>query len=122
MLGWSIKIYPQSFRIKDIHTEVEDILVSWKTGLGGLDWIENLCSEGEALSLGGNGYPLEFAITARALFLALEEGVPAHKAPLVIGDDYISPSGWTDQVEIDLERLIALPPELLLAVDAWDMS
>jgi hypothetical protein len=63
MLGFEIIIMRQqnkSMSPASFGIDCKTRLVSWFTGLNGLDWIEDLVKKNKALSLGGNGYPFEF--------------------------------------------------------------
>jgi hypothetical protein len=60
MLGCCIGVYRQ----KDISVSPGKSdppegarLAVWQTGLGGLDWLNELVKAGKAIDLGGNGYP-----------------------------------------------------------------
>ncbi|MCA3252256.1 MAG: hypothetical protein ACK5JG_12325 [Pseudomonadota bacterium] len=122
MLGWYFVIYPQRILVAGMKLEDSARLASWKTGLGGTKWIEQLCNLGQAVDLGGNGYPNRYVVPAATLSHVLQQGVPSRTSPPVIGDDYFLPPNWTGEAKIDIERLKSLPPEVLLAVEAWDQS
>jgi hypothetical protein len=121
MLGWHLVIYPQSVQVAGTRSDLDHI-ASWKAGLGGTRWIVQLCASGDAVDLGGDGYPNRYLITAAVLRAVLRDGVPQHDSPPVVGDDYYLPRGWTGDAELQIERLNALPGHTLLAVDAWDQS
>ena len=122
MLGWYFVIYPQRVLVAGLKLEDSVRLATWETGLGGTKWIAQLCTLGQAVDLGGNGYPNRYVIPAGTLARVLQQGVPSHTSPPVIGDDYYLPPNWTGEATIDIERLKSLPPEVLLAVEAWDQS
>ena len=121
MLGWYFGVYPQTVHATGLN-EKDHRLASWEVGLNGAQWIKDLCKIGEAVDLGGNGYPNRYVLTAAALRRARQHGVPKHDSPPVIGDDYFLPSGWIGKVELDRERLNGLAPQTLLAVEVWDQS
>jgi hypothetical protein len=67
MLGWEIRVYRQPDRVSSPATagSAEGTLLSgWRTGLGGLDWIDELVTTGKAIDLGGNGYPRRYRVMA----------------------------------------------------------
>jgi hypothetical protein len=97
-------------------------LARWMAGLGGTKWIDDLVAEGTATDLGGNGYPCRYTVTAGALANVLKHGLPEHKGPPVVGDDYYLPGGWTGNASIDYQAIAALDPAEVLLVDAWDQS
>jgi hypothetical protein len=62
MLGWHVSVYRQ----KDggsspatFPTPEGTRLAVWQTGIGGLDWLDELVKAGKAIDLGGNGYPAD---------------------------------------------------------------
>jgi len=119
MLGWEFFIERQR---KESDAAKSAALASWMAGIGGTQWIDDLVSRGVATHLGGNGYPNRYTVQVRALVGVLEQGVPKHSGPFVLGDDYITPGGWTGEVDIDMASLRALAPDELLFVEAWDQS
>lgn len=114
MLGWEILVTPKS--------DDKRLLASWKVGLGGTAWLDELAKKGLAKDLGGDGYPIRYEVSAGTLTSVLERGVPKHGGPTVIGDDYVHPGDWTGDVRIDLVSLRSLDPQELLDVEAWDQS
>lgn len=70
MLGWQIGVY----RLTDggkgpakLSSPAGTRLAAWETSVGGLDWLDELVTEGKALDIGGDGYPCRY--TAQAEFL-----------------------------------------------------
>ena len=121
MLGWDFVVYAGAVQGDNVEPS-RPRLASWSTGPGGTAWIEKLCTTGEAVDLGGNGYPKRYVMTAAVLRAALREGVPRHDSPPVVGEDYFLPGGWTGKLEVDGKNLDVLPDHALLTVDAWDQS
>jgi hypothetical protein len=117
MLGWEFFVTREA----DQKTS-RPLLASWQTGLGGTDWIDDLVAKGVATNLGGNGYPMRYAIPAGALGAVLQLGAPKHAGPPVIGDDCFLPSEWTGRVKIDIDRIRSLGASDVLIVEAWDQS
>ena len=89
-------------------------------GPGGTKWLDDLAARGIATALGGNGYPLRYTVPASALVAVLKHGPPEHSGPLVLGDDYVVPAGWTGKVQIDMASSDSLDPSEILLVEAWD--
>ena len=79
MLGWHISIYRQADGGASPAT-TESIrstrLAVWQTGLGGLDWVQELVQAGKAIDLGGNGYPCRYTAAAENLIPRIEDGPP----------------------------------------------
>lgn len=122
MLGWYFFIYTQSDRSEDQTAGNAPKLASWEAGIGGTDWLTDLVNAGRANSLGGNGYPNRFTLTAGVLQSTLRFGLPKHGGFPVIGDDYFLPAGWTGNDQIDFERLQSIDPNEIVLVDVWDQS
>jgi hypothetical protein len=59
MIGYSISVYEfvEGMDITSISNHNEALATWTSGGFDGLDWIDNLVSEGKAEDLGGNGYP-----------------------------------------------------------------
>lgn len=125
MLGWNISVYkqqndgatPASFG--DAHGTC---LAVWQTGLGGLDWINDLVKQQKAIDLGGNGYPLEFTVMTAHLKTQLLEGPPGAKALWTFDPGDILLPGWLGKTIKDLEALDACRPDEWLLIQAWDES
>jgi hypothetical protein len=122
MLGWSIAIY----RLEDykrVHApEVwELILAKWSAGPGGLDWLKPLEEEGKTKAE-GNGYPLWFDAKAVAILPLIADGPPAHKGPMVFGEDYVMPAGWTGRAKINQALIDECGPDEVLRVICWDQD
>lgn len=113
MLGWEIFVTRQS----------DDTTVArWRTGPGGLEWLNSLVAGHRAVNLGGDGYPNRYSIAARVLLPIVAGRLPRHSGPLAIGDDYVMPPGWskTPAVNSDAVAACALDEQLLL--EAWNLS
>ena len=122
MLGWEFFVSRQSDAKSATPRTGKASLPYWKAGLGGTDWINALVSKGLAVDLGGNGYPNRYAVSTGVLIAVLEKGLRKHSAPLVLGDDYVQPSGWTADVNIDVGSMRTLDPLEILIIEAWDQS
>ena len=123
MLGWEFFVIRQSNSALAEGTQEGALLASWRTGLGGTRWLQDLVEAGVATDLGGNGgYPWRFAVPAHAVVAALAQGPPKYTGPPIFGHDYVLPGGWTGEAKIDLARLRSLDPSEILLVEAWDQS
>ncbi|MDP1537997.1 MAG: hypothetical protein Q8L95_12530 [Burkholderiales bacterium] len=122
MLGWEFFIHEQRETGAGLPAAQGTALASWKAGLGGTQWLDLLVSKGMAINLGGDGYPNRYAVAAGTILAVLRQGIPKHDGPLVLGDDYMLPSGWTGDASIDIERLELVDPSEILLVEAWDQS
>ena len=125
MLGWHISVYrqqnggasPASFGAAH-----GTRLAVWQTGLGGLDWISELVKLQKAISLGGNGYPLEFTAMTTHLKAQLLGEPPCANAVWTCGLGDILGPGWLGQTTKDLEALDSCRPDEWLLIQAWDES
>jgi len=68
MLGWHISVFRQAdggLLPGTPKTERADRIAVWQTGTGGLDWLDELATQGMAVNLGGDGYPYWYTAQAR---------------------------------------------------------
>lgn len=120
MVGWSIRIYRRSEggdALSQHDTAERRCLASWRTGLHGADWIDDLVRRGRALALGGNGYPYHYAVAARWLAPHALAVRPDDRGPA----DPRSP--WVDtRPFIDRDGLERCDPDEWLLVEVWDLD
>ncbi len=124
MLGWNIYIRKNITAIgnEELAQNPEYLLAKWTTGLGGLDWVDELVKEEKAIYLSGNGYPVVYISSAENILSKIKAGPPPHKGPLVVGEDYFTPSGWVSEFEANREMFSECSPGALLIIEAWDLS
>lgn len=124
MLGWEIFIHTEFTESTDQNDwrwpKDESVLATWRASLGGVDWLNKLVEDGKASYLGGNGYPLRYLARVKDVLPLIKAGPPAHRGSLVIGEDYVTPSGWVSQVTIQLEKFVQVNPDNMIVIDAWD--
>jgi hypothetical protein len=126
MLGWWIGVFrqphgghaPASFdTVKGIRLAV------WQTGLGGLDWLDELAKDGRAIALGGDGYPIRFTAQCEQLLPRIENGPPNARAVwLSDPTDIIDYDKWPGRTTIDREAIADCSPDEWLLVEARDES
>ncbi|MGA0588854.1 hypothetical protein ACO2Q2_17295 [Dyella sp. KRB-257] len=114
MLGWEIFVYRP--------TAPDIFIARWMTSVFGLDWLDQLVKDNKVVDLGGGGYPNKYASTARVLLPIIKAGPPAHDSPLVIGDDYVLPQGWSSKVTWNKREVMACSANDQLMLEAWDKS
>ncbi len=122
MLGWQIFIHRRVPGEPLENLSKESLLASWMASVNGLDWLVKLAKDGKAVDLGGNGYPCRYAAAAKEILPRISAGPPAHNSPVVIGDDYYLPKGWSGEVQIHRSRIADCPPDAELIIEAWDQS
>jgi len=122
MIGYSISVY-QFVEGVDITTISNDneALATWTSGgFGGLDWIDNLVSEGKAEDLGGEGYPFYYKVKAQVILQALATDTPKNEEQTIVDDENAMTSDW--QSKIDASAIAKLKPNQQLIIEAWDLS
>ncbi|WP_422016029.1 hypothetical protein [Roseateles sp.] len=120
MLGWLIIVRdgPPDCGDSDAHE-----LARWESSASGLDWLDALESEGAASCVSRHGYPTRFLVPAECVLPYLRSGhPPLHDGPSVIGDDYVTPPGWSGPMTIHKDRLNGCNIQVTWTVDAWDQS
>lgn len=130
MLGWRITVSSLSPELKNQMPREEQRgydLATWETGLGGTGWLEALAAEGKATwDKSNDGYPWRFIAKAADVLPVLTGGLPRHEGILVIGTDpceeYVTPAGWSSQVQLRPENIAQFPLDAMLTIDAWDQS
>ncbi|MFI8618699.1 hypothetical protein ACIGHN_24665 [Acidovorax sp. NPDC077693] len=122
MLGWFIVISiaggDEPMKVGDVRT-----LATWRSSIGGVDWIDRLVERRLAKFESGNGYPTRFStIAAAALPLIANGKPPAHRDFPVYGDDYFMPAGWIGDFTAYVERIASCKPTDSLVIEVWDLS
>lgn len=110
MLGWWIVI--SRGHAEDAMVPKESILASWKIGVSGLSWLNDLMIQGKAKKLSDGCYPSRYE--ARA----------ADVLPLVDSDNAAPTThmGQIRDLKLHPERIAATSPDHVLTIDAWDQS
>lgn len=112
MLGWNISIFLQKDDAElpgPVEPQVGKLLATWRAGLDGLDWIDELVRQGKATDLGGDGYPRRYGTTAENLSRDLIES-------------YSQSSDQHVGVKIDISAIKSCIPRDKLLIEAWDES
>ena len=114
MLGWEVFVY------RPISPDV--FIARWMTGVFGLKWLDQLVMNNKAIDLGGNGYPNKYAVAAGVLLPMIKAGLPANDSPLVIGEDYVLPAGWSGDIVWNHQEVLACQGSDQLLLEVWDQS
>ena len=126
MLGWRISVYRQLDGGKEPApfgaARGEARLAVWQTGLGGLDWLDELAKQRNAIDLGGDGYPNQYTAMAQHLRKELFEGPPYAKEVWSRGESDIVTPKWPGKTLVDRAALDACGPTEWLIIEAWDES
>jgi hypothetical protein len=94
----------------------------WQTGLGGLDWLDDLVKEGKAILLGGNGYPTRYTATVEHLIPPIVDGPPMANEVWGCGPQDILTEKWAGKTVIDYAAIKACLADEWLLVEAFDES
>ena len=124
MLGWHISVYRQLGSWFDPANYVDERgarVAVWQTGLGGLDWIEDV-ARAKGHCLGGNGYPCRYTAQAHDLLPVILAGPPNARNPWHADPGDILGPKWVGRTLIDHEVAKACDPDEWLLVEAWDES
>jgi hypothetical protein len=122
MIGYSISIYEfvEGVDITSISNDNEALATWTSGGFGGLDWIDDLVSEGKAEDLGGNGYPDYYKVQAQFVLNALATDTPKNEGQTIMDDENVMTSDWRSK--IDTSEIAKLKPNQQLIIEAWDLS
>ena len=98
-------------------------MASWEVGVEGLDWLEAVIAQGAAVKLQRGGCPNLYQTSAGPVLDMLQNGPPPVACGMpIIGDDYVMPAGWRDQVKLLIDRMGRCPNDYQLVSEAWDLS
>jgi hypothetical protein len=126
MLGWHISVYRQADdkRAAPATTESREggRLAVWQTGLGGLDWIDELVNEGKAINLGGSGITLFYTAIADHLIPHIVDGPPGARNTWALGPTDIITEKWDGKTVIDRAAVADCCLDEWLLIVAWDES
>ncbi len=109
-MGWDIRVYRQrdgNLSPAKADAPARQLLAEWHTG--GLNWLDELMKTGQAIDLGGDGYPLTYTAIAECVIPHMErEDEFSHKL-------FGKPAA--DRLALAQCRL-----DEWLIVEAWDSS
>ena len=121
MLGWWTVISTETLAQRALpgRGNKEATLANWESGLGGMDWIVELCKQGKAEQHSFNGYPNRFTALASEITPSLAQGIPDGTMRDFHGK---GPVGWKGSIKVHQDRITACAPDQLLTVEVWDQS
>ncbi len=125
MLGYHVSVYRQEnggATPAALGTERAARLAVWQTGLGGLDWLNELVKKNKAIQLSGHGYPTAYTALAKDVLPHLVGEIP--EARPVWGcdpGDILSPE-WEGQTTKTPAVIEACSPDEWLLIVVWDES
>jgi len=124
MLGWGISVHRRTDGASPATAQSPSgkRLAVWQTGLGGLDWLDELVKAGKAIDLGGNGYPYRYTALAEHIIPRIVDEPPGARDPWVCGPHDILGQGWEGKTVLDQDAIAACRPDEWLLVVAFDES
>ena len=97
-------------------------LAFWPAGVFGLDWIEELVQQRQAIFLGGDCYPVQFTAMAKYIIPRLRDDPMFAGRPWEFDQgDNILPA-WRRKPVQNPQAMDACRPDEWLLVEAWDQS
>ena len=125
MLGWNIGVFKQTdggLLPGRVDSALGERLAVWQTGVRGLDWLSELVEAGDAIDLGGDGYPLRYTAQAQVLTAPIVDGPPEAHTVWVYERGDILGDAWAGKAVIDHSVLDGCESTEWLLVEAWDES
>jgi hypothetical protein len=125
MLGWHISVYRQKNGGASpamLPTPEGTRLAVWQTGIGGLDWLNDLVKAGKAIDLGGNGYPRRYTATAEYLIPEITDSPPNARDNWLCEAGDLVTDKWAGKTVVDAAEVTLCRPDEWLLVEAWDES
>jgi hypothetical protein len=125
MLGWHISVYRQpngGTTPADPDALLGSRLAVWQGGLGVLSWFGELVNDGDAIDLGGNGYPTRYTARAEHLIPRIVGGPPGAREHWLRESDDVVDERWLGRTVIDSAVVADCNPDEWLLVVAWDES
>lgn len=125
MLGWHISVFRQQeggASPATMESAKGPRLAVWQTGFEGLKWLEQLVEAGNAIALGGNGYPVRYTATAEHLLPEISDQPPQARDTWAHDPGDILTDKWEGKTVVDPVTVSECPPGEWLLVEAWDES
>jgi hypothetical protein len=125
MLGWHVSIFRQTkpgASPATVESSQGTRLAVWQTGLGGLDWVQELGKGKQSDRLGGNGYPCRYSATAENLIPQIIDEPPGARRIWASDETNILTEKWEGKTVIDHAAIAACRPDEWLLIVAWDES
>ena len=126
MNGWHFSAYRQSvdrFAPASRDSALGERLAVWQGPWKALDWLRDLCSNGVAIDLGGNGYPSRITAPARFLLSSITAVPLGARNPWVVGpEDAVDFTVWPGRTVLNNNQIEECDPNEWLLVVIWDES
>jgi hypothetical protein len=125
MLGFHVSVYRQqedAATPPTFETHEGLRLAVWQTDYSGLSWLNDLVNAGEAIHLGGMGYPFRYAARAEHLLPRLTIGPPRARDVWLLQPGDTVTHEWEGRTVIDQAGIGECRPDEWLLIEAWDES
>ena len=125
MMGWHISVLRQAdggLNPATTSSEEGPRLAVWQTGWEGLQWLDELTAVGNAIDLGGNGYPNYYTAQAEHIISRVVAEPPLANRVWGAGEHDILMPGWEGKTVIDRSVANDCIPDEWLIIIAWDES
>ena len=125
MLGWHISVFRQAgggLLPATPKAEQGDRIAAWQTGTGGLDWLNELVSQGRAINLGGDGYPYWYTAQSQHIASRIIDEAPEAREFWTFGRDDLIGEGWEGRTKTSRDASDSCRPDEWLTVEVWDES
>ena len=122
MAGWHISVYRQQNGGESpapFKEPTGERIAVWQSGLWGLGWINELVKRGDAIDLGGNGYPSRYTATAEKLIPVITSGPPEARERWAADAGDVLTEKWDGATAIGG---VKCRPDEWLLIEAWDES
>ena len=125
MLGWNISVHRQSNdgdqpAFAGVGSAKK--LAVWQTGILGIEWLDALVKDNDAIYLGGNGYPSQYTARARHIIPVLSTKPPHARDNWIHDHDDVLTDKWIGKTFIDTQAIAECSDDEWLLVVAWDES
>jgi len=87
-----------------------------------LRWLNELVKKGQAINLGGDGYPCRYTARAEHLIPPILGGPPEARGTWLFGVHDVVTEKWAGRTVTDRAVVGACAPDEWLLVEAWDES
>src|SRR5215203_2350747 len=121
MIGSHLSIYRQANAHAAMPATAESPkgtrLAVWQAGDGGLKWLDGLVKAGEAISLGGDGYPYRYTATAATLVPRVLDGPPEARRCWIHGEHDLLGEKWVGKTMVDQDAVAACRSDEWLLIE-----
>jgi hypothetical protein len=119
MTGWHVLVFRKGTEGED--NEVDRRIAVWQTDFNGLDWLDLLVDQGQAV-VTGDGYPLEYLTSMDRIRPFILNGPPNARRRWISEQSATFSDQWTGRTVMDQEAISAAESSAPVLIRAWDES